>query len=229
MKHCLGILLLALALFSCQEEVAEKESPPYNGPLIEADSIEILYSDSAIVRIRVEAPKQMEYESGNRTFPKGVHIDFFEPSGEKSSQLDAKEGYYVREEERYTAIGDVQVRNFLEKKQLFTDTLHWVTREEKIFTPSDVTIVENETDTIRGTGMEASQDFSSYIIMNPKGSTTLSGDDEEGDEEDVWSEEDEALFNQPPPQQPAPKDEQPKLLKPGNEPKQLKRDLKKQQ
>lgn len=224
MKQYLGIFLLTFSLFSCHEEVAEEESPPYEGPLIEADSIEILYSDSAIVRIRVEAPKQMEYESGNRTFPQGVHIDFFEPTGEKSSQLDAREGYYVREEERYTAIGDVQVKNMLEKKQLFTDTLHWVTREEKIFTPSNVTIVENDTDTIRGTGMEASQDFSSYVIMNPEGTTTLSGDGEE-DEDEEWSEEDEALFNQAPP----PANDKPKMLKRGEEPKPLKQDLRKQQ
>jgi LPS export ABC transporter protein LptC len=187
--------LLFLALLGCKKEVVE-ESAPYTGPLLEADSIEILYSDSAIVRIRVEAAKQMEYENGNRTFPEGIHIDFFEIDGTKSSQLTAQTGYYVREEDRYTAIGDVQVDNMLEKKQLFTDTLHWLPKEERIFTPSSVVIVENERDTLRGAGMEADQNFNSYVILKPEGSTILENG-EEGEEEDGgWTEEDEALFKE---------------------------------
>ncbi|WP_017730304.1 LPS export ABC transporter periplasmic protein LptC [Nafulsella turpanensis] len=182
------VLLAAWALLgaaACGEEAEEEVAADYEGPLIEADSVRTLYSDSAIVRIMVEAPKQFEYENGDREFPEGLYLEFYESDGSVSSTLQADYGFLFSEEDRYTGIGNVQVVGVEGNRKLFTDTLHWSQPEEKVYTRSHVTIIEGM-DTLKGQGLEAAQDFSSYTILKPIGSTVLEDEEEEsaGEEEE---------------------------------------------
>lgn len=172
---------------SCNSDELNTAPMLYDGPMLEADSIRTLYSDSAIVRVMVQAPKQFEFESGDREFPEGIYIEFFEPDGTISSTLLADYGFYFSEEERYTGIGNIVVEGRKENNKLLTDTLHWSPPEEKVYTKAFVTIIE-DADTLRGNGLEAAQDFSSYTILKPDGTTFLDG--EEDDEEPADIDED---------------------------------------
>lgn len=172
----------------CSSDELNTEPQLYDGPLLEADSIRTLYSDSAIVRVMVQAPKRYDYESGDSEFPKGFYMEFFEPDGSISSTLQADYGFYFREEDRYTGIGNIVVESRKENNRLLTDTLHWSPPEEKVYTKAFVTIIE-EADTLTGHGLEAAQDFSYYTILKPDGTTLLDGmeeDDElKGTDEDI--------------------------------------------
>ena len=184
MRKWLFVLTAALvpAVFvSCGPEEVKKEPVVYEGPLLEADSVRTLYSDSGLVRVMVQAPKQFEYESGDREFPQGIYIEFYEPDGKVSSTLVANKGFFFSKENRYTGIGDVQVVSVKDKNRLLSDTLHYGVKEpfeRQIYTNDSVTIVEG-TDTLRGTGLEAARDFSSYTILNPIGSTVFEEDEPE--------------------------------------------------
>jgi LPS export ABC transporter protein LptC len=171
-------MLLSLGVWSCSSNEDLADLPPYMGPMLEADSIETLYSDSAVVRIRVEAPKQYEYDNGNREFPAGIFVEFYEPDGSTSSTLVADKGYYFREKDRYTAVGNVVIDGIKDQNRLQTDTLHWSPPTQRIYTRARVMITEKQ-DTLWGMGLEAKQDFSEYTILDPEGSTLLSEDDEQ--------------------------------------------------
>lgn len=173
MKVALVVFLLFSLLFwSCDEKQAAVEEVVYTGPLLEADSIKILYSDSALVRVRVQAAKQYEYENGNREFPEGIYVEFFEPDGSVSSTLQADKGYYFRENDRYTGVGNVRVIGVKDNNKLFTDTLHWSQPTERVYTKAPVLITEGP-DTLRGIGLEANQNFTTYTILEPVGTTLL--------------------------------------------------------
>jgi LPS export ABC transporter protein LptC len=189
-------LLAIISLVSCSRKAAEEEQDEgeaYTGPLIEADSVEILYSDSAIVVIRVQAAKQYEYENGNREFPEGIFVEFFEKDGTISSTLEADRGYYFREQDRYTAVGQVEIKSKKDQNELYTDTLHWSPPEEKVYTKAKVLIAQG-TDTLRGQGLEAAQDFSTYEILKPEAEIEL------GEEEPLSSPD----STQPQPNLPSP-------------------------
>lgn len=183
-------LLLSIAVLlgwaiigsGCNRDDLNTAPVVYDGPLLEADSIRTLYSDSAIVRVMVQAAKQYEFESGDREFPEGIYIEFFEPDGTISSTLLADYGFYFREEDRYTGIGNIVVEGRKENNKLLTDTLHWSPPEEKVYTRAFVTIIE-DADTLTGHGLEAAQDFSYYTILKPDGTTMLDGLEEGEDEE----------------------------------------------
>lgn len=177
-----GLFAVLAITAACDSEEVEQGQQAFSGPLLEADSIRILYSDSAVVRIMVKAPKQFEYESGDREFPEGIYIEFYEIDGRISSTLEADHGFYFGEEKRYTGVGDVKVNSLKDGKKLLSDTLHWSQPEEKVYTKAKVIIIE-EADTLRGQGLEAAQDFSSYTILKPEGTTMLEEESEEGTDE----------------------------------------------
>lgn len=161
-----------LLVVSCGREEVEQELVEFEGPLHESDSIRILYSDSAVVVIVVEAPKEYTFKNEDKEFPEGIYIEFYEKDGSISSTLKADHGFLFSEENRYTGVGNVEVVGLKENSKLLTDTLHWSPGEEKVYTKDRVTIIEAG-DTLRGKGLEAAQDFSSYTVLQPEGSRVL--------------------------------------------------------
>lgn len=168
------IVWLALALSSggCNDKTEVNEIQPYEGPFIEVSNMETLYSDSAIVMVRVQAPKQLEFENGNSEFPNGFYIEFYEVDGSVSSTIEANKGFFNKEEKLYTATGDVEVKNIKERKKLNTEELHWKQDEEKIYTDKFVRI-ETADEILLGEGLTASQDFSNYKILKPTGELNI--------------------------------------------------------
>jgi LPS export ABC transporter protein LptC len=177
-ESIVGFILFSLLFWSCNGKEDVTEVAVYDGPLVELDSIQTLYSDSAVVRVQVRAPKQYEFESGNREFPAGIYVEFYDPDGSVSSTLMADKAYYFKDKDRYTAVGNVVIEGKKENNRLDTDTLHWSPPTERVYTKARVVITEQQ-DTLRGLGLEATQDFSSYTVLNPEGSTLLKDDDEQ--------------------------------------------------
>ncbi|GAA5033638.1 LPS export ABC transporter periplasmic protein LptC [Marivirga lumbricoides] len=173
MKKIFIILLSLLIVSACEDDnAAKKEFEAFTGPIMEVDSVTILYSDSAVVRVKVNAPKQMEFENGDKEFPNTIFIEFFEPDGTLSSTLEAKTAYYTKETNTYKAEGDVEVIGYLEPQKMNSEELYWAPEKEEIYTEKFVRI-ETEDQISTGTGLTAKQDFSSYRILNPSGTIYL--------------------------------------------------------
>jgi len=142
---------------------------------MEVDSSTILYSDSAVVRVKIEAPRQLEFENGDKEFPNTIFIEFYEPTGELSSTLAANKAYYTKQTDVYKANGDVEVIGYLEPQKLNTEELFWNPGDEEIYTETFVRI-ETDDQISTGNGLKAKQDFSSYRILKPKGTIYLEQD-----------------------------------------------------
>ena len=127
-----------------------------------------LLTDSAQPKILMKAPRQIEYENGNRDFPDGVNIEFFGEKNQKSSILTAKKAKYNKAKNVYTAIQDVVIVNKEEGKKLNTEELHWNPGTKKIYTDKFVQI-ESPEELLTGTGLESNEDFSNYRILKVKG------------------------------------------------------------
>ena len=137
MKKIWPYFFITLLLLACDEDAKQVEDyPEFTGPIMEVDSSTILYSDSAVVRVKIEAPKQLEFENGDKEFPNTIFIEFFEPGGELSSTLEADKAYYVKETDVYRANGDVEVIGYIEPQKLNTEELFWNPTKEEIYTGS---------------------------------------------------------------------------------------------
>ncbi|MFL5729820.1 MAG: LPS export ABC transporter periplasmic protein LptC [Cytophagaceae bacterium] len=174
MKPLLFLVCFASALTfisSCNPEKVE-ELQPYKGALIEVDQVETIYTDSSRLKIRLKAPKEFEYENGDREFPKGVDIDFFDENQVKSSTLTANAGKYSKEKNVYTVTGNVIIRNLQKGESLKTEVLNWNPLTQKVFTEENVTIQTQE-DILWGKGLDADDRFEHYKIRHPQGEMSI--------------------------------------------------------
>jgi LPS export ABC transporter protein LptC len=162
---CVAILLTTI---SCKEQKKVKVSKPYKGPSMVVYHLEALLTDSAQPKILMKAPRQIEYENGDRLFPDGVNIEFFGEKNKKSSILTARKGKYSRAKDIYTVTQDVVIINQEEGKKLNTEELHWNPGKKKIYTDKFVKI-ETREELLTGTGLESSEDFDNYRILKVKG------------------------------------------------------------
>lgn len=171
-KTVVGIAWI-LSCYACGQERDTSTMQPYDGPLMEIMNMETLYSDSAVVRVMVQAEKQLEYEDGNSEFPDGIYIEFYDNNGDISSTLRADKGYFNQKEKLYTGKGDVEVMSYENDQKLNTEELHWKQDKAEIYTDKFVRI-ETADEILMGEGLTASQDFSKYRILKPTGELGIS-------------------------------------------------------
>ncbi len=161
-----------------------RETPfvEYTGPIVESENITTYWSDSARVRVELNAARQMEFKEGNQEFPEGVEVIFYKKNGEVESVLTANEGYYLSEESLYRVVGNVVLKNEVNNETLSTEELFWDPKKEEVYTDRFVRI-EREGQLIRGSKLRAPQDFSSFTLEKTEGIINL---DEAGNETVVF-------------------------------------------
>jgi LPS export ABC transporter protein LptC len=170
MSGRISIILIIISLLSaaCEKAQNPDEILTYSGPFVELDNVETLYSDSAVLRVKLKAAKQLELQNGDREFPQGLYIEFFDEKGKKSSTLTSNRGTYKKDDNLYIVRGNVMIQNLVEKKKLKTEELKWDPEKEKVKTDKFIRI-EGPEEILTGTGLDANQDFSSYTIHKPEG------------------------------------------------------------
>lgn len=187
--------LFILLIQSCSSGLeSKKKFEEYSGPIMEVDTVEIIYSDSAVVRVIVKATKQYEFENGDREFPNDIFIEFYEPDGTMSSTLEANSAFYTKETDLYKAEGDVEVIGYIDPKKMNSEELYWEPQKEEIYTEKFVRI-QSEDQISTGTGLVAKQDFSSYRILNPSGTIYLEDDSTSQEEQEKKIEKDTTQKN----------------------------------
>ena len=153
-----------------QEQLDEREV--YEGPFIEIEDSEVLYSDSAIVRLMVKADRMQEYESGDQEYPEGIYVEFYGKDREMTSKLEADQAFYSKETDEYRAVGNVKLESIQKHQKLTTEELFWNRKDKQVYTDKFV-IIETGEDVLHGQGLTAAQDFSTYRILKPTGELGL--------------------------------------------------------
>jgi LPS export ABC transporter protein LptC len=90
-------------------------------------------------------------------------VDFYNDSLKIESKLDAHYGKYRELEQKVFLKDSVVVRNILKGDTLHCDELWWDKNTQKFYTDKKVRI-NTKDKIIFGTGLEAGQDFSWYVI-----------------------------------------------------------------
>jgi LPS export ABC transporter protein LptC len=141
---------------------------PYNGPMIEINKVETLFTDSATLRVKLTAPKEYEFKNGDREFPEGEKIEFYDENGVPSSILTSNYGKFDKEKNIYVVKDNVIIKNLVENKKLTTSELNWNPITEKVYTDKYV-VIETSDRILYGDGLTANQQMSAYKILNPRG------------------------------------------------------------
>lgn len=178
------VLGLLIAVFACNQRKDLIDQPLYEGPLSSMDSAVTQMSDSGLVVMRLETALQNNFENGDREWPNGFQIKWYNKRGQVTSYFSANYVYFTKAENLYRAEGNVVVKSYANQDELNTEELFWNQTEEKFFTDKFVTI--NSDDEVHtGEGMQSNQDFTEYRILKPNGTFTLEDDPTRPAERDI--------------------------------------------
>lgn len=148
------------------------DEPLYEGPMISMDTIHTKMSDSARITMILKAPKQNNFEGGDREWPASLYLEYLDDNGEIISTFRADYVYYTAKENLYRSEGNVVVKNLDNNDELNTEELFWDPSKELFYTERFVTI-QSDGEIHTGEGLSANQDFSSYTILKPQGTIAV--------------------------------------------------------
>jgi len=172
---------LLLVVTACRNDLAQvKEVVDQDRLAIEsALDVSMLYSDSAVVRVRVQGPLMLRHIQKSdpfQEFPEGVKVEFFGPSKRVQSTLTAK--YAIRYEgKNEITVRDSVVWQSKENERLETEELVWDDQRHIVYSDRFVKITKPD-EVLYGHGFEANEDFSNLHIKALEGKIKVDGLDE---------------------------------------------------
>jgi len=139
-----------------------------------AKDVEIIYSDSAKVRVKIAGPTLLYHvntREPRQEFPDHVRVDFYGPDETITSTLTGKYGI------RYEAEGKVVVRDSVvwqsvEGERLETEELIWDERKQRVYNHRFV-VLRKQNEILMGHGFEASQDFKNSRVIAVTGTKSI--------------------------------------------------------
>ncbi len=161
--------------FGCENDIEKIKliTQKSKTPSETGKTAEILYSDSARVRVQINAKRMDHYTTENPylEMPEGVSVLFFDDSMHIKSRLTAHYAIHLEKERKMEARKNVVVIN--EKgEQLNTEHLIWDEATAKIYSDEFVKITTQK-EIIYGQGFESNQTFSRYKINKIKGNIQI--------------------------------------------------------
>jgi LPS export ABC transporter protein LptC len=171
--------LTLFVISSCVNDPEKVKSITHKNtlPVQAGKGIDLLYSDSARLKIHLTAPEVNEY-TGNDPYtemPKGVKVEFYDSVGKVETSLTAN--YAIRKErnQMMEAKNDVVLVN-TKGETLNTEHLIWDGNKRRISTKAAVKITTKD-QIIMGTGLESDEMFNDYEIKNITGTFMLKDED----------------------------------------------------
>jgi LPS export ABC transporter protein LptC len=164
------LCFLPLFLFSCENDIRTIKllTSPDKLPVETEKDVELLYSDSAKMKLRLKAPELNRFEGTPNyiELPRGVALTFYDDSMKMKSMLTANYAKRNLDNGQMEARNNVVVVNERGDK-LFTEHLVYEENSDpQIHTDANVTIITAE-DTLYGKGLESNRDFTRYKILSP--------------------------------------------------------------
>lgn len=166
----LSFIIIVAIFFSCENdlEVVKSITETYNLPKQSAENIEIIYSDSAKVQIKIIGPKLEVYlneeDEPYYEFQKGIKVYFYNPDLSIRSKLTANYAIYNVDEKEWEARGNVVVINE-NGRILKTEQLFWGEEKKKIYTNKLVKAIDDKSE-IHSVGFEADENLDSWEFKN---------------------------------------------------------------
>lgn len=173
------LTLLLLFFTSCENDLEKvnQVTARNTDPVEQGKNIEILYSDSAKIRVKVNAPELKRFVVPKPVveMPAGVKVEFYDDSLHITSTLTSKYAIRKDNEQIMEAKNDVVVVNTKGEK-LNTEHLIWDEKTRKIYSQEFVKITTPD-EIIMGEGFESNEDFTKYKIFDIKGIITIHKDE----------------------------------------------------
>ena len=169
----IAIVRTTAMLFSCANDAKEVRDflADKNLPIGVAHNINHKHTDSGRVNVKMKAPIMLDFNNRSAhpysEFPEGIKITSIEKNGDSITI----EGGYAKSYKK-TEISEIKnnviIYNYADKTKLVTEQIYWDQKTHYYFTEKKF-IFYTLTDTIKGTGFEATEDLKTWWVKNQSG------------------------------------------------------------
>lgn len=168
------LVLLCTLVFACNKKSVKLQADAILDrkamPILEAEDVTTLISDSGITRYRIAAPKWLIFDKADTPyweFPKGIYLERFNLEMKADASVQADYAYYDETAKRWMLRGNVKAMN-LNGETFNAPLLFWDQNTETVYSDSAIVITQNDL-IIKGYGFTSNQQLSKYTIHNPTG------------------------------------------------------------
>lgn len=138
----------------------------------EAKNIKLNYTTGGRIKAILTAPLMLHVQDTGAyyEFPKSLYTEFYNRDQVKESKLTALYGKYKDGQNIIYLRDSVKIINMLKGDTIYCEDLYWDRNKvnNEFYTARPVRIRQKDGQFINGTGMEASQSFKNYHILNEK-------------------------------------------------------------
>lgn len=139
-------------------------------PVLEANDVATIISDSGVVRYRIKADKWKIFDKADTPyweFPDGIYLEKFNLDLEADATVEADYAYYNEPAQRWMLRGNVHAMN-LDGEHFETPLLYWDQQTESIYSDSAI-VITRESSIVKGVGFRSNQSLTQYTILRPTG------------------------------------------------------------
>ena len=177
-RVCLvALLAFSLLFISCETNRNEVMAIGKKNimPSQTGKDITLLYSDSTVLKIKLQAPQMQMYDKNVKQrvtiMPKGLYVIFYDDKGKQTTTLKANYGVRYEDSKRMEVKYNVEVV-IANGEKLETEHLIWDEQKHKIISDAFVKITTAK-QIIMGKGLESNQEFTQYEIKEITGSINI--------------------------------------------------------
>ena len=172
-------------LFSCANDmdVINRLIDTELEPDLLAENVELMYSDSARLTMRMVSPIVKQFNSATEKrdeFPEGLHVWLYEKTGELKAEITANWARHDTDKNLWEARSNVVVTNN-EGLKLETEQLFWNPPKGIVYSEKYTKITAEDGTIATGNKFNAIQDFTEWRLTEGKATIILK--DEKNDEE----------------------------------------------
>jgi LPS export ABC transporter protein LptC len=173
------ILLASLAvLVSCENniEVIRSMDKIKDLPVLAASELEILYSDSAKIKMRIVTPEANRYilpDKQYSEFPKGLTVEQYDSAMKIAAFITANYAIFHENTNLWEARGNVIAKNIEKNEELNTEELFWNQAKGIIYSKKFSRITNADGVFYGDGGFEALQDMSQWHMIGIKGKVNI--------------------------------------------------------
>jgi LPS export ABC transporter protein LptC len=173
-----NIFLIFLGITGCENniEVIKNITNVREIPSLSGENVEILYSDSGKVKMKVVARVLNKYNSPDKQyieFPKGIIIYKYDSVFQIEASVKADWALYKEKLKLWEARDAVEAKNLKENEQLFTEELFWDQNKHIIYSKKFTKIINSDGVFYGDGGFESNESLSKWHLIGVKGKVNI--------------------------------------------------------
>lgn len=166
-KYILIPIIIILGFVACSQEVKDPVTLVYDPevvPLISTDSVEMLISDSGLIRYKKVAPVWEIFDKAKDPhwfYPKGIYVEQYDSLFHVIATIQADTAWNYTRRKVWQLRGNVKMKNI--KGETYTSQeLMWDENTQRVYSNKYVVIHQPDKMTMRAYGFEANQQMTYY-------------------------------------------------------------------